>query len=182
MGNANSSSNDPTSSSRWSATGQDSASKQIHITTDKPDGFYFTGEILTGTVEIPPSYLHQYLHNKSNRKPTEILHQQSLRKNIIIELVGDATYSAEVDVAADSDGHATHKVNVCRQHCYVTINQDNERQSIQNINQVETSFTQTTTTTSRASDTQALALSLPKTIKGTFQLHIPDDLPPSLCK
>jgi hypothetical protein len=178
MGNTNSG---YSSSSRWPTSGQDPTSKQIHIITDKPDGFYFTGELLTGTVEIPLSYLHQYLQNKSNRKPAELVHQQSLRKDIIIELVGDATYSAEVDVAADSDGHATHKVNVCRQHCSITINQDNERQSFQNINQVETSFDHTTTTTpTRASDTQALALSQPKTIKGTFQLHIPDGLPPSL--
>jgi hypothetical protein len=175
MGNTNTTNN---LSSRWSTTRQDSTSKQIHISTDKSDGFYFTGERLTGTVEIPVSYLQQFANNKTNRKLTEFLREQSLRRHILIELVGDATYSAEVDAAADSDGHATHKVNVCRQACYVTINHyDNERQSMQTNNAIETSFDQTI---SRVSDTQALASSLPSIIKGTFQLQIPDDLPASL--
>jgi hypothetical protein len=176
MGNTNTTNN---LSSRLPTIGQDSTSKQIHITTDKSDGFYFTGERLTGTVEIPISYLQQYANNKTNRKLTEFLRDQSLRNNILIELVGDATYSAEVDAAADSDGHATHQVNVCRQACYVIINHDNERQSMQTNNSIETSFDQTM---SRASDTQALASSssLPTVIKGTFQLNIPDGLPPTL--
>jgi hypothetical protein len=172
MGNTNSSNNIPSISSRWSTSAQ-----EIHICIDKPDGFYFTGERLTGTVEIPISYVQQYLNNKNNRNLNELIRQQSLRNVILIELVGNAIYSAEVDVAADSDGHATHQVNVCRQSCSVTINQDNERQSVQVI---ETSFDPPTNTPFRASDTQALASTLPSKIKGTFQLQIPDGLPPSL--
>jgi hypothetical protein len=175
MGNTNTTNN---LSARWQTTAQDSSSKQIHITTDKSDGFYFTGERLTGTVEIPIVYLQQSINNKNNRKVTEFIREQSVRNNIVIELVGDATYSAEVDAAADSDGHATHQVNVCRQACYVIVNHDNERQSMQTNNSIEKSFDQTT---SRASDTRALASSsLPTTIKGTFQLQIPDSLPPTL--
>ena len=95
----------------------------------------------------------------------------------LLNLSCEATYSAEVDAAADSDGHVTHQVNLCRQPCSVTIHYENERQSMQTDNAYETSFNQTTT---RASDTQALACPLPSIIKGTFQLQIPDDLPPSL--
>jgi hypothetical protein len=180
MGNTTNNDPIPSSSSRGSTTGQDSTPKQILITTDKSDGFYFTGESLTGTIEIPISYLQQYLNNKTNRKLTERLRQQSLRNVILLELVGEATYSAEVDAAADSDGHATHQVNVCRQACVVIINQDNERQSMQRNDYNETSFDQTINSTFRASDTQTLTFSLPSTIKGTFQLQIPDDLPASL--
>ncbi|CAF0926808.1 unnamed protein product [Adineta steineri] len=175
MGNTNSGSNAPPSPSRWPTGGQDSTSKQIHIRTDQADGFYFTGEQLTGTVEIPLFYFQQYLNNKNNRKPTELILQQIISNDIIIELVGDATYSAEVDAAADSDGHSKHQVNVCRQRCFVILNQDNDKQSIQNNNQAETSFDQTTTQTL---DTQTIPL--PTTIKGIFQLQIPDALPPSL--
>lgn len=176
MGNSNSGNNNPSLSSRWPTGGQ-----QIHIYTDKPDGFYFTGEQLTGHVEIPISFLQQYLNNKNTRNSTELI-LQSLRNVILVELVGDATYSAEVDVAADSDGHATHQVNICRQGCFVTINQDAVRRSIQNDdnNQLETSFNQAINSTSRTSDTQSLVSSLPSTIKGIFQFQIPDDLPPTL--
>jgi hypothetical protein len=180
MGNTNSSNNILSFTSRGSATRHDSTSKEIHITTDKSDGFYFTGECLTGTVEIPISYLQQHFNNKTKRNSTEYFCQQSLYNVILIELVGEATYSAEVDAAADSDGHATHQVNVCRQACFVTINQDNERQSIETNNQTERSSDQTNNTTFRVSNIQTLASTLPSTIKGIFQLQIPDDLPPSL--
>jgi len=176
MGNTNSDNNIPTFSSRWSTHRHDPTSKQIRINTDKSDGIYFTGERLTGTVEIPISYLQQYLNNKNNRNSTELFDQQLLRNVILIELVGNATYSAEVDAAADSDGHATHQINVCRQACFVTFNQDNERQSIQ----TERSFNQQTNTKSRTSDIQALPSALLQILKGTFQLQIPDGLPPSL--
>ncbi|UJR30631.1 hypothetical protein I4U23_018155 [Adineta vaga] len=181
MGNTNSSNNAPPSPSRWPNGGQDSTSKQIHIRTDQADGFYFTGELLTGSVEIPLVNFQHYLNNKNHRKAPDVLIQQLLSNDIIIELVGDAIYSAEVDAAADSDGHSQHQVNVCRQRCFVTLSQDNERQSLSNTNQNETSFdktTTTTTTTERTSDNQVLAL--PTTIKGIFQLQIPDGLPPSL--
>jgi hypothetical protein len=178
MGNTNSGNNAPTSPSRWSTSVQDTTSKQIHISTDQTDGFYFIGERLTGKVEIPISYLQQYLHNKNAQKSTEISHQQLLSNDIIIELVGDATYSAQVDAAADSNGHATHQVNVCRQPCFVTINKDNEKESIQNNNQLETPSDKTATAVQKL-DTQTSIIT-PTTIKGTFQLQIPDGLPPSL--
>lgn len=178
MGNTNTTHNpSAASSSRWPTSGQDSNSKEIHIMLDKPDGFYFTGECLTGTMEIPVSYFHQYLTNKSNRRLSEVEREQTLQNHIRVELVGDATYSAEVDAAADSDGHATHQVNVCRQACFVTINHDNERTSMQSNHSSETSFDQTT---SRVSDAKARTSSIPPAIKGTFQLQIPDGLPPSL--
>ncbi|CAF1292260.1 unnamed protein product [Adineta ricciae] len=180
MGNTNANSNAPPSPGRWTNSGQDAASKQIHIRTDQANGFYFTGELLTGSVEIPVTYFQSYLNNKNHRKAPNTLIHQLLSNDIVIELVGDAIYSAEVDAAADSDGHSQHQVNVCRQRCFVTLNQDSERQSTPSTNQNETSFDQTTTTTpvARSSDIQTSAL--PTAIKGTFQLQIPDDLPPSL--
>ncbi|CAF3434409.1 unnamed protein product [Rotaria socialis] len=180
MGNTNSNNSSSTILPRWSTSVQDSASKQIQISTDRPNGFYFAGECLTGTVEIPISHLQQHLRSKNNRKLIEFIRQQSLGNDILVELIGNATYSAEVDVAADSDGHATHQVNVCREHCFVTINQHIEEISIQNDNQLETSFDQTTNTTSSQFDTQDIPLTLPASIKGIFQLRIPDELPPSL--
>lgn len=149
--------------------GQDSSIKQIQIMTDKIDGFYFTGEYLTGTFEIPISFVQQYLNNKNNRNLTDFLH---------VEFVGDATYSAEVDVAADSNGHATHQVNVCRHTCYVTIDNDHERQSVPSVHSSETSSIDQSTL--RNSDTQILSTPSPSSIKGTFQLQIPENLPPSL--
>lgn len=158
------------STARGPANAQDSNSKEIRITTDKPDGFYFTGERLTGTVEVPISYLQQQWNAKSTRKFTELLRQHSLEHNLHVELVGEATYSAEVDVAADSDGHATHQVNLCRQGCFVTINYDDEQeQSLDSIHSTETSDIQVVNSSS-----------LPSTIKGIFQLQIPTDLPATL--
>lgn len=182
MGNTTTSNFSP-SSSRWPTGAQDSSTKQIQIMTDKPDGFYFTGEYLTGTFEIPISYVQQYFNNKNNRNLTEVLRQQSIQNILHVEFVGDATYSAEVDVAADSNGHATHQVNVCRHACYVTISTDHERQSIPTLNSSETSSVDQSTT--RISDTQILSSSSsspfpPSSIKGTFQLQIPENLPPSL--
>jgi hypothetical protein len=159
MGNTTNSNSAPTSPSRWSLRRQHSTMKQIHITTDHPDGFYFTGDRLTGTVRIPTSFVHHHLHNINNQTPSELLYKRSLRSAIIIELVGDAIYSAEVDVAADSDGHSTHKVNLCRHRCIVTLNKPDPQQS---------------------SDTNSLPITPPSELNGTFQLNIPDNLPPSL--
>ncbi|CAF4070966.1 unnamed protein product, partial [Rotaria magnacalcarata] len=86
---------------------------------------------------------------------------------IIIELVGDATYSAEIDVAADSDGHVTHKVNLCRQCSIVTMHQ----------NKIEL---QTIESSTSSSDTKSRPRNLSSVLNGTFHLHIPDGLPPSL--
>ncbi|CAF1056255.1 unnamed protein product [Rotaria sordida] len=180
MGNITSSNNTSTFLSRWPTTGQDLTSKHIQISTDKPDGIYFAGEYIRGTVDIPISHIQQHIRSKNNRKLIEFLRQKSLGDAIIIELVGDATYSAEVDSAADSDGHATHKVNVCRHRCFITINPDIEELFIQNGNQIETSFDQTINTTCPSTDTQDIPSILPTTIKGTFQLQIPNGLPPSL--
>ena len=176
MGNTNNSASGSASSA------QDSTAKDVHIRTDKPDGFYFTGELLTGTVEIPTAFVYQQAPTKNSRKGPESLRRRSFVDPIAIELVGDAAYSAEVDAAADSDGHATHAVNICRLHCFVTLNQDNGRQADQNKNQAETSFSLTTNTPTRASsDNQAATLStLPTMTTGIFQLQIPGDLPPSL--
>lgn len=171
MGNTNTnnhSSSSP-SPSRGGTNAHDSASKEIRITTDKADGFYFTGERLTGTIEIPISFLQQNSNTKSTRKLAELLRQHSLENNLRIELVGEATYSAEVDVAADSDGHATHQVNLCRQACLVTINYDNEQESLHPNHSIE------------SSDIQILnSHSLPSTIQGIFQIQIPNDLPATL--
>lgn len=181
MGNTNSNNNGSPSTTRWTGSGQESTSKQIQISTDRPDGFYFTGECVNGTVEIPISFLQQHLHSKNNRKLVEFLRQQALGNDIMIDLVGDATYSAEVDAAADSDGHSTHTVNVCRQRCFVTINQDFDESTIQNDNQqTETSFDQSSISTSDTQDSSSSSSTLPTFIKGIFQLHIPDGLPPSL--
>ena len=169
MGNTTSGNNTP------AAAGQDAASKEVHIRTDKADGFYFTGEYLTGTVEIPLAFLNQYSNNKSPRKTSEVLRRRSLGNTVVIELVGDATYSAEVDAAADSDGHATHQVNVCRQRCFVTINAEQER--LLNPNQLETSFDQTNHLTS---ENATILSTAPTSLNGTFELQIPDGLPPSL--
>ena len=156
------------SPSRGPTSANDATSKEIRITTDKPDGFYFTGERLTGSVEIPISYLQQS-NSKSTRKFAELLRQHSLENNLLIELVGEATYSAEVDVAADSDGHATHQVNLCRQACLVTINYDDDQDSSHLDRSSETT------------DIQVVSYSsLPSMIQGTFQLQIPDNLPATL--
>lgn len=177
MGNTSGTHNAPPSPSRWPAGGQDATSKQIHIRTDHADGFYFTGELLTGCVEIPLAYFQHYLSSKSNRKAPEAMLQQLLSSDIIIELFGEAIYSAEVDAAADSDGHSQHQVNVCRQRCFVALNQDDDRHSLSNNSQTETSFEQTTSEV-RASEHRPSCV--PTTIKGIFQLLIPDGLPPSL--
>ena len=126
-------------------------SKQIHISTNHADGFYFTGERLTGTVKIPVSYLHQHLVNRTS---TELIYKRSLRSALLVELVGDAIYSAQVDAAADSDGHATHKVNLCRQRCLVSIHPTKTDGDLRPI--------------------------VPTVLNGSFQLVIPDGLPPTL--
>lgn len=157
MGNTNNSA--PTSpTSRWTLHRQNSTNKEIHINTNHPDGFYFTGECLTGTVTIPASFAHHHLQNLNNQTPTEILRKRSLRSAIVIELVGDAIYSAEVDSAADSDGHSTHKVNLARHRCIVNLQQQESKNE------------------SESSD----VISPPSEINGTFQLNIPEYLPPSL--
>lgn len=163
MGNTNNSNSAPTSpTSRWTISRQNSTNKEIHISTNHTDGFYFTGERLTGTVTIPTSFVHHHLHNINHQTPTELLHKRSLRSAIVIELVGDAIYSAEVDVAADSDGHSTHRVNLVRHRCIVTLQQ----------NQSESDS---------SSDPHALDVNHPPLeLNGTFQLTIPDYLPPSL--
>jgi hypothetical protein len=161
MGNTNSSNSAPPSPSRWGSKRQNSTTKQVHISTDHTDGFYFTGERLTGTVKLSTSFVH---HQRQSQTPTESLKKRSLRSAILIELVGDATYSSEVDVAADSDGHSSHKVNVCRQRCIVTINPQKAESETAIISSPLSPSTPTP----------------PALITGTFQLDIPDDLPPSL--
>lgn len=168
MGNiTNNNSKPSTQSSRWSISRQNSTTtKQIHISTDHVDGFYFTGDRLTGTVRIPTSFVHHHSHKVNNQTPTELLHKRSLRSAIIIELVGDATYSSEIDAAADSDGHATHTVNLCRHRCVVTLNQ----------NKSESESEPSTSSEANAPD----VVHPPLELNGTFQLHIPEYLPPSL--
>lgn len=168
MGNTTNSYSAPASPSRWPLSRQNSTTKQIHITTDNSDGFYFTGERLTGTVRIPTSLVHHHMHNINNQTPAELVHKRSLRSAIIIELVGDATYSAEVDSAADSDGHSTHKVNLCRHRCIVTMNHNKSPPSL-------------SSSSSPSADTNSLEVILPPPeLNGTFQLNIPENLPPSL--
>ena len=169
MGNANTnSSSAPSSPSRWQARRPNGTSKQIHISTDHADGFYFTGERLTGTVKIPVSFLHPS-DNRNNRAPAELIYKRSLRCAMVVELVGDATYAAQVDVAADSNGHATHKVNLCRHRSIVTIHHTkNESESIM---------------TDASSDEKTLTTTPPHTpivMNGSFQMVIPEGLPPSL--
>jgi hypothetical protein len=163
MGNTTNSNSTPPSPSRWPSIRQNSTRKQIHITTDHTDGFYFTGDRLTGTVTIPKSFINHHLHNTNSQAPAELVHKRSLRSAIIIELVGDATYSSEVDAAADSDGHSTHKINLCRHRCIVTMN-PNKPEPIP----------------SSDTNTSTIKPTPPSEINGTFQLHIPDNLPPSL--
>ncbi|CAF3292523.1 unnamed protein product [Rotaria socialis] len=157
----------PSSPSGMSVNRQNSTAKQVHISTNHADGFYFTGERLTGTVKIPTSFLHSHLQNKNNSTSTELFNKRSLRNPIIIELVGDATYSAEIDVAADSDGHVTHKINLCRQCSIVTMHQ----------NKTEL---QTIESSTSSSDTKSRPTNPSSVLNGTFHLHIPDGLPPSL--
>ncbi|UJR15963.1 hypothetical protein I4U23_002883 [Adineta vaga] len=154
-------------SSEWTIHRQNSATKEIHISTNHADGFHFTGEVLTGTVKIPRSFLHRHLNSIKNRTPSELVHKRSLRSAIMIELVGDATYSAEVDTAADSDGHVAHNVNLCRERCIVTVNQ----------NRIAP---ETIVHSSSSPDSISTAISPSPIIHGTFQIHIPEDLPPSL--
>ncbi len=164
MGNTTNNTSAPASpTSRWTMSRQNSSTmKKVHISTDHVDGFYFTGDRLTGTVKIPTSLVHHHMHNINNQTPSELLHKRSLRSAIIIELVGDATYSSEVDAAADSDGHATHNVNLCRHRCIVTLNRSEPEPS-----------------TSSEANAQSVLHSPPE-LNGTFQLNIPDYLPPSL--
>lgn len=166
MGNTTASNSAPPSPSRWNMSRQNSTTKQIHISTNHTDGFYFTGERLTGTVKIPTSVAHRHMNNQT---PAETLHKRSLRSAIIIELVGDATYSAEVDVAADSDGHSTHKVNLCRLRCIVTLNHNKPEPE-----------PPSPSPSSSTLDTNSLTIAPPAEITGTFQLQIPEYLPPSL--
>jgi len=161
MGNTTHSNSAPASPSRWPSIRQNSTTKQIHITTDHTDGFYFIGDRLTGTVRIPRSFIHHHLHNINSQTPAELVHKRSLRSAIIIELVGDATYSSEVDAAADSDGHSTHKINLCRHRCIVTMNPNKSEPT-------------------PTSNTNTLAITPPAELNGTFQLNIPDNIPPSL--
>lgn len=152
----------------WTAISrQNSASKEVHITTNHPSGFHFTGEQLTGTVKIPRSLLHRHMSSIKNRTPAELLHKRSLRSAIMVELIGDATYSAELDVAADSDGHVEHRVNLCRERCLVTMN-------------AHRLPADTLVHSSSSPDSIASAPHPSPIVQGTFQITIPDDLPPSL--
>ena len=164
MGNTNNTNSAPTSpTSRWTLHRQISTNKEIHISTNHPDGFYFTGERLTGTVTIPTSFVHHHLHNINQQTPAELLHKRSLRSAIVIELVGDAIYSAEVDAAADSDGHSTHKVNLARHRCIVTLQQQQQQEE-----------------NSKSESDSSDVIPPPLELNGTFQLNIPEYLPPSL--
>ena len=168
MGNRKSSNSAPPSPSQKITKLPSSVTKQIHISTNHPDGFHFTGENLNGTIKIPLSFLHCHFNDTSNQVTrAELLHKQLMNNPIIIELVGDATYSAEVDAAADSDGHVTHNVNLCRQCSIVIIDQYNAEW-------------ETITIPSSSLGTRSLSVVSPATVNGTFQLRIPDDLPPSL--
>lgn len=169
MGNTNSGSNSPSLNSRWGTGGQDPSSKEIHIQTDRADGFYFTGEYLTGSIEVPSSYVQQYFNGKTSRKGSESSSRRSMNTVFFVDLVGDATYSAEVDAAADSDGHATHQVNLCRQRCLVTLQSDQDRST-----QSE-SATPVDQTLNLPADNNSST-----SVRGTFQLEVPDGLPPSL--
>jgi len=168
MGNTTHSNSAPPSPCRSTINRQNSTPKEIHISTNHADGFYFTGERLTGIVRIPTSFLQSHLDAIKNCTPAKFLNKRSLSSAIIIELVGDATYSAEVDVAADSDGHVTHKVNVCRERCIVTINQNKPEADIMGH-----SFPSSDSISSSP-------IISPPVFNGTFQIHIPDGLPPSL--
>ena len=138
-----------------------SSAKQIHILTNHPDGFYFTGERLMGTVQVPISLLQQHL-SRNKRTPSEMIYKRSLRSALIVELVGDAMYSAQVDSAADSDGHSTHTVNLCRERCVVSMN---PLRNDSDENQTEL---------------KSISTNPPGILCGTFQLMIPETLPPSL--
>ena len=167
MGNKTNSNSAPPSPHQCTIDRHNATAKEIHISTNHVDGFHFTNERLTGTVKIPRSFLHRHLTNIKNPTPTESLHNRFFRSAVIIELIGDATYSAEVDAAADSDGHVAHKVNVCRERCIVTIHHNKtESESIVH--------------SSLSSDSISMASIPPPVVNGTFQIHIPDGLPPSL--
>jgi hypothetical protein len=169
MGNTHSNTNTTSTLTTYQSN---SSSKQIHISTDHADGFYFTGECLSGTVKIPLSFLHHHHHHHhhhhspNHRAATELIDQRALCNAMTIELVGDAIYSAEVDTAADSDGHATHRVNLCRQRCFVSS--DSSKYDLDTNNNNSSSQTRTT------------SIDVPIVFDGTFQLIIPDGLPPSL--
>ena len=60
------------------------------------------------------------------------------------------------------------------------INDDIEDLSVRNNSQMETVFDRSINTTSSVSRTPDSDLTLSSTIKARFQLHIPEDLPPSL--
>ena len=161
MGNTTHSASAPPSPSQSGLSRLTSSSKQIHIITNHPDGFYFTGERLMGTVQVPVSFLHQHL-SRNKRTPAELVYKRSLRSALLVELVGDATYSAQVDSAADSDGHATHTVNLCRERCVVSIN------PLRNDAEENTT------------EPKLVSTHPPGILCGTFQLIIPETLPPSL--
>ncbi|CAF0788257.1 unnamed protein product [Adineta steineri] len=166
--NNNNNINVPSLSSQSTIRRQNSTVKEVHITTDHVDGFYFSGERLTGTVKIPRSFLHRHSSSIKIRKPAESLHKRSLRSAIMMELVGDANYSTDLDPAADSDGHVTHKVNICRERCLVTISH------------VKTELDATVHASPSSESISLPIIPPPPIINGTFQLNIPDGLPPSL--
>lgn len=171
MGNTTHSSSAPPSPTSTSINRENSVSKQVHISTNHADGFYFTGDRLTGTVRMPRSLLPNYLQNMSDTT-SEVSSKRSLRNPIVIELVGEATYSADRDSAADSDGHVTHKVNLCRQCAIVTINQPRTELQMTCNNPPSSSKSSSTRRTK--------STSLPSMVNGSFHFHIPEGLPPSL--
>lgn len=161
MGNTTHSASAPPSPSQSTTQRHNSNPKQIHIITNHADGFYFTGERLTGTVQVPISFLQQHL-SRNKRTPTELIYKRSLRSALVVELVGHATYSAQVDSAADSDGHATHTVNLCRERCVVAMNLARHDSD------------------GNGNESKPISPSPPGILSGTFQLIIPEGLPASL--
>lgn len=143
----------PASLFRTSTLRRGSTSKQVHITTNHVDGFYLTGDKVNGSVKIPSSFIHNNWPTNSTRRSSELVHKRSLRNPLTVELVGDAIYSAEIDIAADSDGHVKHRVNICRQRSMVSMHSD------------------------KTEDDNQTQLSL---MSGTFQISIPEGLPPSI--
>ncbi|CAF0783751.1 unnamed protein product [Didymodactylos carnosus] len=138
----------------------------VRISTNHPDGFYFTGDTIVGTVEIPSTLI-----NSSNRTIPSANKMNKTR--LLIELVGNAVYSAEVDTGADSDGHALHDVNVCRRQFTVTL-ESNQQEEETSLDTIVSSISITDSGTDDKND------SMQQSLTGKFTVSIPDYLPPSL--
>ncbi|CAF0910277.1 unnamed protein product [Didymodactylos carnosus] len=139
----------------------------VRISTDHPDGFYFSGSSIIGTVEIPNT-----LMNTNNRAISCV--NKLNRTKLLIELVGNAVYSAEVDTGADSDGHALHDVNVCRRQ-YMVVLESNQQEEETNL---DTTIENCTSIINNGNDNNHD--SVQQMITGKFTVDIPDYLPPSL--